>query len=162
PHDRVANLFNGGGLWAAFLAIGAGIDELGAVHLPIGGNLAPAETLRVLRDLGCTVLVGLPSTLLRLAHAAEAESGLAPALRTGDHGREILEPCRCGASAFTFDLLGRSDDMVRIGGANVHVSDVERLCAGFPADLSHFFQLHIRKEGVDDALDVVIETRAPL
>jgi phenylacetate-coenzyme A ligase PaaK-like adenylate-forming protein len=250
------NLFNGGGLWAAFLAINTAIEKSGALNLPLGGNVDPSVCLDLFRSLGVTALVGLPSTLLRLAHAAEVR-GSAPEIRTvlyggeqmsdamramvarklgarviksvgysaidaghigyqcghavgsvhhalerychveicdpetllpvapgeegeivvtnlsrevfpvirgrtGDRGRQVLEPCACGATGFTFELLGRCDDMIRIGGADVHVSDVERLCAKLADTLSLFFQLRISKDGVDDAYELCIETKQAL
>jgi phenylacetate-coenzyme A ligase PaaK-like adenylate-forming protein len=83
-------------------------------------------------------------------------------LRTGDRGRRLREPCACGSVAETFDLLGRSDDMVRAGGADILVSDVDRLCQRFPDALSLMYQLRIGKEGVDDCYELWIESKAPV
>jgi len=250
--DRVVNLFVGGGLWSAFLAVSRGLEKLGCMNLPLGGDIEPKQALEIFRKFQVTGLIGLPSTILKLAHAAELEpeprlripkilykgefmsepmrnyvqkvfgsqlikSGgyaavdagtvgyqcahaqggvhhvleryclveicdeetghqvspgkvgeiivtnfskkLLPIirLRTGDRGRQVLEPCVCGTRAFTFELLGRSDDMVRAGGANIFVSDVDKLCQNLNQELSYIYQMQVFKKGVDDAYKLVIE-----
>jgi phenylacetate-CoA ligase len=83
-------------------------------------------------------------------------------LNTGDRAKEVLKPCPCGTKATTFELLGRADDMVRIGGANVYISDIERLVNRFPEILSPIYQVHLNKKGVHDSLEIVIETKVEL
>ncbi len=250
--DRVANLFNSGGLWSAFIAVTESLEKLGCLNLPIGANIEPTQSLELMKSVKCTALFGLPSTILRLAHAASenqyeikiskilfggehlnepakeyikkvfnadivmsgsyaavdagcigyqcvhargslqhilenyayveicseetgrpVQSGeigevivtnlsrkLFPIirLRTGDRARQHCEKCACGTDAMTIELLGRSDDMVRIGGANVFVSDVEKLVQKFSSTLSSFFQLRASKVGVDDSYELVLET----
>jgi phenylacetate-coenzyme A ligase PaaK-like adenylate-forming protein len=78
-------------------------------------------------------------------------------LRSGDRGRQLTNPCGCGNPALTFEILGRSDDMVRVGGANVFLSDVEKLCTRFPSELSMIYQVRLFKCGVDDAYELKIE-----
>ncbi len=255
-HDRVANLFVGGGLWSAFIAVSEGLEKLGCINLPVGGDMEPEAALELLYRLGATACFGLPSTLLKLANAAEARTERKPKLRmilyggehmseamrqavshafggatvhsgsyaavdagcigyqcllarggvqhalegychveicdeetglpvepgrtgeiivtnlsrtlfpivrlrTGDRGRAVTEPCACGSKAFTFELLGRSDDMVRVSGANVFTSDVERLCQKYSRQLSLIYQLRASKsaDGIQDCLEVVLETR---
>ncbi|TKC86921.1 aldehyde dehydrogenase family protein [Trinickia terrae] len=252
--DRVANLFNAGGLWSAFLVVNNGLEKLGCLNLPIGGATEPGDLLHLLKSLGATAIYGLPSVLLRLAQVADANPALAahipkvvyagehmsdamrdyirkvfgsqfvrsplyasvdagcigyqcefspngvfhalesyayveicdgetgqpvacgdegeiivtnfsrrlfPILRvrTGDRGYRLREPCTCGASNFRFRLLGRSDDMVRVGGANVHVTDVDRLCQRFSNELSLVYQLRIDRIGVNDRYELCIETK---
>jgi phenylacetate-CoA ligase len=253
-NDRVANLFNAGGLWSAFMVVSNGLEKLGCLNLPVGGAMEPHEMLTLLKSLQATAIYGLPSILLRLAHAAEREPRLsicipkilyggehmseamcgyikdvfkaqfvrsplyasadagcigyqcehAPngvfhaleeyahieicsaetkqplfsgeegeiivtnlsrrllpvlRLRTGDRGYEVKGSCACGAGNLRFRLLGRSDDMVRIGGANVHLSDVERLCQRFDDALSFVFQLRIDRLNLDDRYELCIETK---
>src|SRR5688572_12497384 len=52
--------------------------------------------------------------------------------------------------------------MVRAGGANVHVSDLDRLCQRLPAVLSLIYQLRFSRVGVDDAYELCIETKDPV
>lgn len=253
-NDRVANLFNAGGLWSAFMVVSNGVEKLGCLNLPIGGAMEPHEILSLLKSLQATVIYGLPSVLLRLAHAAEKEpqfsicipkilyggehmseamcnyiknvfkaqfvrspiyasvdagcigyqceyapNGVFHALedyahieicnaktkqplllgeegeiivtnlsrrlfpvlrlRTGDRGFQIEGSCACGAGNLRFRLLGRSDDMVRVGGANVHLSDVERLCQQFCSALSFVYQLRIDRLNFDDRYELCIETK---
>ncbi|MCC6278889.1 MAG: AMP-binding protein [Oligoflexia bacterium] len=257
PEDRFANLFHGGGLWSAFIAVTEAAEKLGCTNFPIGSDMAPEQALRVIKDFGITACFGLPSTLVRLAHELESkphlklrlpkilyggehltpsmheylkrvfdaeiiksgyyasvdagcigyqcahlppgqqhvfESGafveiidetkmipcgpgetgtlvvtnlsrtLLPAIRlnSGDRGRLINSPCPCGTTAMTFELLGRADDMVRVGGANVYVSDIDRLVAKFPQTLSPIYQIHLSKKGIDDSLEIIIETQKSL
>jgi phenylacetate-coenzyme A ligase PaaK-like adenylate-forming protein len=83
-------------------------------------------------------------------------------LKVGDRAREVLEPCACGSRAMTFELLGRNDDLVRFGGANIFVSDVEKLCEKFPEALSRLYQLRLTKKGVDDFYELCIELHSTL
>jgi phenylacetate-coenzyme A ligase PaaK-like adenylate-forming protein/acyl-CoA reductase-like NAD-dependent aldehyde dehydrogenase len=75
--DRVANLFVAGGLWSAFIAVNAAVEKLGCVNLPTGGNMDPVDLLRLLHKMQATVLYGVPTTILRLAHAAREHPELA-------------------------------------------------------------------------------------
>jgi phenylacetate-coenzyme A ligase PaaK-like adenylate-forming protein len=250
--DRVANLFIGGGLWSGFIAVTEALEKVGCMNLPVGGDMNPVDALRLFKKFGVTAVFGVPSTLLRLAHAvgenpelavripkilyggelmtetmrehvkkvfgaeivksgsysavdggcigyqcAHAEGAVQHALesychveicdeetgrpvapgeagelvvtnlsrtlfpvvrlRTGDRAR-ALPGCACGTSALTFELLGRSDDMIRAGGGNIFVADVDRLCKAFEGTLSLVYQLRMSKQGVDDRYDLVIET----
>jgi phenylacetate-coenzyme A ligase PaaK-like adenylate-forming protein len=83
-------------------------------------------------------------------------------LRTGDRARLVQAPCPCGSKALTIELQGRSDDMIRVAGANVFVSDLDRLVASHQELLSHIYQLKVSKRGVEDALEIVLETEKPL
>ncbi len=255
--DRVANLYNGGGLWSAFIAVTEALEQLGCLNLPVGGSMNPDELAKLLHSLGTTAVYGLTSTLLRLANAVEknpqmalriptlfyggehmsdsmrsylarifdakiirspvyasvdagcighqcqcAANGVFHALeryayveiadketgrpvekgqigeiivtnfsrrlypiirvRTGDYGREVSRNCSCGNTNFTFELLGRSDDMIRVATANVHIPDVDRLCEKFHTQLSLVYQLRIDRIDLDDRYVLCIETKLPL
>ncbi|MBI3890970.1 MAG: CoF synthetase [Candidatus Wallbacteria bacterium] len=60
--------------------------------------------------------------------------------RTGDLARRVSGVCRCGASEERFELLGRCDDRLQIGGARIVVSDVARALGTVPG-LTPLFQL---------------------
>jgi phenylacetate-coenzyme A ligase PaaK-like adenylate-forming protein len=64
--------------------------------------------------------------------------------RTGDRGRWLKPPCPCGHPAPLFELLGRMDDRVNVGGAHVDAGDVARAVADVPG-LSPVFQLRVAK-----------------
>lgn len=64
--------------------------------------------------------------------------------RTGDRGRWLKAPCPCGHPAPLFELLGRMDDRVNVGGAHVDAGDVARAVADVP-QLSPVFQLRVAK-----------------
>jgi len=79
--------------------------------------------------------------------------------RTGDLGRKILsdKPCKCGNDAFLFELLGRCDDILVIGGMNLQYLDISRAISRLK-DLSNIFQLTAEKSGHKELLIITIET----
>ncbi|TBR17245.1 hypothetical protein EPO15_17340 [bacterium] len=77
--------------------------------------------------------------------------------RTGDRGRWLKGACPCGHPAPRFELLGRMDDRVNVGGAHVDAGDVARAVADVPG-LSPVFQLRVAK---GDTLTVAAELRGP-
>jgi phenylacetate-CoA ligase len=70
PGDRIANLFWNGDMYAAFLLQVLVLMEmhLANIHLPITGNLPPAEVVGSMRDFKATVILSNPSTILRTAN----------------------------------------------------------------------------------------------
>lgn len=67
PGDTVGNLFMAGNLWTSFLAATEALEKLGCVTLPIAGNVELGQTLTYLELFKPSVLLGLPSLLIRLA-----------------------------------------------------------------------------------------------
>ncbi|MFN3286771.1 MAG: phenylacetate--CoA ligase family protein, partial [bacterium] len=86
PGDRVHNAY-GYGLFTGGLGFHYGALRVGATVLPISsGNTA--RQVKLMNDLGCTVLCCTPSYALRIAEVME-ETGLSPqALRVGIFGAE--------------------------------------------------------------------------
>jgi len=76
--------------------------------------------------------------------------------RTGDLGRWIEGPCPCGSTDPLFELLGRVDDLLVIGGMNLGPGDFERSIA-MVGGLSGNFQLHALSDGASEALVLRVE-----
>ena len=76
--------------------------------------------------------------------------------RTGDLARWVTDPCGCGGNDRRFELLGRCDDILHIGGARVTVADVETALQSVPG-LSTVFQIELSLEGNDERLTVRVE-----
>ncbi len=83
---------------------------------------------------------------------------LMPTIRyeVGDLGRWIEGVCPCGRKTRRFELLGRSDDVLIIGGANVYPEVVSE-SIGEVRGLSNHFQMIAETEGHKDRLTVVVE-----
>lgn len=86
---------------------------------------------------------------------------LMPSVRydAGDLGRWIEGSCECGRKTRRFELLGRSDDVLIIGGGNVfpeHVSAAVHSVEG----VSEFFQMIAVLDGHLDKLVVNVEKTA--
>ncbi|MEA3307713.1 MAG: hypothetical protein U9Q34_08015, partial [Elusimicrobiota bacterium] len=78
--------------------------------------------------------------------------------RLGDLGRWILKPCKCGRYEHLFEVLGRSDDRIHVGGAHLFVSDVQN-AVGKVKELSFNFQILIDKKGHRDILTIAVEVK---
>lgn len=79
--------------------------------------------------------------------------------RLGDLGRWGLKPCKCGRREPLFEVLGRADDRIHVGGAHLFVSDVQN-AIGKVKELSFNFQLLIEKKGYRDFLTMAVEVNA--
>ena len=109
-----------------------------------------------------------PVTLEPLASGEEGELVLTalrrramPLLRyrTRDITRLRRGPCECGRTLVTMDkVLGRSDDMLIIGGVNVFPSQVEAVILEF-AELEPLYRIRVLKKGYLDAMAVEAEAR---
>ncbi len=78
--------------------------------------------------------------------------------RLGDLGRWILKPCACGRREPLFEVLGRSDDRIHVGGAHLFVSDIQN-AVGKIKELSFNFQLLMDKKGHKDILTIAVEVK---
>lgn len=87
--DTVANLFMAGNLWTSFLAASEALEKLGCIKLPIAGNVDPESIMAYLQMFKPTVLLGLPSLLVRLAELLE-EKGQKLEVRTVLYGGEAM------------------------------------------------------------------------
>lgn len=85
---------------------------------------------------------------------------LMPTIRyeVGDLGRWIDTPCKCGRKAKRFELLGRSDNILNIGGANLFPSVIAQVLDQFPI-LSKHFQIRAVLDGYKDKLIVTVELK---
>lgn len=78
----------------------------------------------------------------------------------GDRGRIVGRPCPCGRTDPLFELLGRSDDILNIGGYNVspdHLASVLAKVTG----LSPHFRMIARNDGPLALLSIECESLAP-
>lgn len=81
--------------------------------------------------------------------------------RTGDLGRwQAATTCRCGFSGHSFELLGRCDDLLVIGGINLMPVDVAAGLNGLP--VSQSFQVVARNVAGKDHLLLRLEADKPL
>ena len=79
--------------------------------------------------------------------------------RTGDLARPVPGPCPCGSRDRRFELLGRCDDRLQIGGARVVIPDVSRAIAAVPGT-SPLFQLEASSAGSREKLVLRVELAA--
>ncbi|HOY68081.1 MAG TPA: acyl-CoA reductase [Candidatus Ozemobacteraceae bacterium] len=81
--------------------------------------------------------------------------------RTGDLGRWAdMDECACGFAGRTFELLGRCDDLIVIGGINLMPSDVAPGLATLA--VSQNFQIVARQKNARDHLLLRLEAEKPL
>ncbi|MCK4640673.1 MAG: AMP-binding protein [Candidatus Marinimicrobia bacterium] len=85
---------------------------------------------------------------------------LMPTIRyeVGDVGRWVDMTCECGRKTKVFELLGRSDDIVIIGGANITPEIISTAIYSFETLSSHF-QMIVTLQDHKDALEVVVEAK---
>lgn len=86
------------------------------------------------------------------------ERRLMPMLRfrTGDRGRWIKRECACGRNTPLFELLGRVDDVVRVGSVSVYPDTVADVLAQV-AGASQLFQVVAEHDGARDRLTIRTE-----
>lgn len=78
--------------------------------------------------------------------------------RLGDLGRWLPKPCACGKREPLFEILGRCDDRMHVGGAHVFVSDIQNAIGKVP-ELSFNFQVVLDKKGHRDTMTVRVEAK---
>ncbi|MEI7530178.1 MAG: acyl-CoA reductase, partial [Elusimicrobiota bacterium] len=78
--------------------------------------------------------------------------------RVGDLGRWIMKPCACGRKEPMFEILGRCDDRIHVGGAHLFINDIQNALGKVP-ELSFNFQAVIDKKGHRDTLKVRVEVK---
>ncbi|OGR45007.1 MAG: hypothetical protein A2X35_06325 [Elusimicrobia bacterium GWA2_61_42] len=78
--------------------------------------------------------------------------------RVGDLGRWLDKPCGCGRKEPLFEILGRCDDRIHVGGAHLFVNDIQNALGRVP-DLSFNFQVVIGKKGHKDTLALRVEVK---
>ena len=81
--------------------------------------------------------------------------------RTKDLTRVIPEPCPCGRAHRRIErILGRSDDMLILGGVNVFPSQVEHVLMEMP-EVGSTYLIVLTKEDYLDRMTVKVELRDP-
>ncbi len=90
PADRVANLFIAGSLWPSFIGVHEAIRRVGAVHLPISGNIPVESILRFCREFDPAVILSLPTAFVFLADHALKDGLTFPSLRLVGYGGEQM------------------------------------------------------------------------
>jgi len=78
--------------------------------------------------------------------------------RLGDLGR-WLPPCPCGRQQPLFEILGRCDDRIHVGGAHLFVNDLQTAIEEVPG-LSFNFQVEITTREHREVLIIRVETNA--
>lgn len=77
--------------------------------------------------------------------------------RVGDLARWLDFKCKCGSNAAVFEIVGRCDDRIHVGGAHLFVWDVQKAISSVKG-LSFNFQIIIDKKGVRDFIEIVVES----
>ncbi len=117
--DTVANLFMAGNLWTSFLAASEALEKLGCIKLPIAGNVDPESMMAYLQMFRPTVLLGLPSLLVRLAELFE-ERGQRLEVRTVLYGGEAMSR---EARSYIQEILG-ANTVASAGYASVDAGPI--------------------------------------
>ena len=77
--------------------------------------------------------------------------------RTKDITRLFYEPCACGRTTCRMEnLMGRSDDMLKIRGVNVFPGQIEEVVLSIP-ELGPHYEIIVEREGYTDKLTVRVE-----
>ncbi|MHB2016492.1 MAG: acyl-CoA reductase [Candidatus Xenobia bacterium] len=76
--------------------------------------------------------------------------------RTGDRGRRIKALCTCGRKTPLFELMGRCDDVVRVGSVSIYPDDIASALGQVPG-VSALFQIVADRDGVKDRLTIRAE-----
>ncbi|MCD4782926.1 MAG: AMP-binding protein [Candidatus Eremiobacteraeota bacterium] len=78
--------------------------------------------------------------------------------RTGDLGRILSRSCTCIHQTPLFELLGRCDDILRVGAMSIYPNMISE-ALGKVSELSTTFQLEADYRGVKDILTVRVEVK---
>ncbi|MBI5209766.1 MAG: hypothetical protein HY927_07340 [Elusimicrobia bacterium] len=97
-----------------------------------------------------------------MAYATTFPRRLTPIVRyrVGDRARWVGSPCPCGRTTPLFELLGRGDDVLRIGFDSIGYDHVQE-CVAKVKGLSGSVQMRKERGGGVDRLVVAVETDAP-
>ncbi|HNY13018.1 MAG TPA: AMP-binding protein, partial [Candidatus Wallbacteria bacterium] len=78
--------------------------------------------------------------------------------KTGDLGTPLKKACPCGRTNPVFELLGRCDDILVIGGANLTPRDFDTAISELP-ELSSIFQIAGTTRNGSDAIELYVERK---
>ncbi len=77
--------------------------------------------------------------------------------RTKDITRLNYEPCKCGRTTCRMDnLMGRTDDMLKIRGVNVFPSQIEEVILSVE-EIGPHYEIIVSREGHSDKLEIRVE-----
>ncbi|HTL12531.1 MAG TPA: hypothetical protein VL588_08600, partial [Bdellovibrionota bacterium] len=80
--------------------------------------------------------------------------------RVGDRAQWLPEACACGRTTPLFKLLGRGDDVLRIGYDSVDYAFIQEAVLAVPG-LTGTVQMRKRREAGRDRLEISVETELP-
>ncbi|MEW6041234.1 MAG: acyl-CoA reductase [Elusimicrobiota bacterium] len=78
--------------------------------------------------------------------------------RVGDLGRWLDKNCACGRKEPLFEILGRIDDRIHVGGAHLFVNDIQNAIGKVP-QMSLNFQVIVDKKQYKDLLKIRVEAK---
>jgi phenylacetate-CoA ligase len=146
-----------------FASGGYSANETGAIgyqcRAASGGVHHVHEDLHVVEILDPLTGEPLPEGATGHIVVTNLQRRLMPTLRyaIGDEGRWLSGICACGRRTRRFELLGRADDVLNIGGAAKLVPDVVAAAVHATPGLSEHFQMVARMAGHLDQLLVRVE-----
>lgn len=145
-----------------FASTGYAANETGAIAYQCehcdGATHHVHEDLHFMEILDPDTLKPVPTGVPGRVVLTNLQRRLMPTVRydIGDMGRWLEEPCPCGRTIRRMELLGRTDDVLIIGGGNILPEVVDRIVHEFP-ELSQHFQMIARLDGYKDQLLVKVE-----
>src|SRR5947208_2186645 len=148
--DDVVQITPSFGLFTGGFGFHYGAERLGAMIVPVGAGRTLLQ-LRLMRDLGVTVLPAIATYPLRLIEVAREERFDLTCVVTRAR-------CDCGRTMLRLDRLrGRTDDMVIYKGVNFYPRQVETLLLRQPG-LAHEYQIVLEADSGGERMTIVAET----
>lgn len=101
----------------------------------------------------------LPKGMLGEIVVTNLDRRLMPIIRykTGDMGRRVEGPCQCGRPGPRFELLGRCDDVVRVGSVSIYPDSIAAILGNLN-EVSRLFQIVADRAGAKDRLIIRTES----
>jgi len=150
-----------------FASTGYTTNDTGAIGFQCshcrGGVHHVHEDLHLVEILDPETKEPLPPGEVGLVVVTNLQRRLMPMIRylVGDEGRILEQECPCGRQVRLMELLGRSDEAVRIGPGQIVPQAVAR-AIGQVEGLSYHFRMIARRQGLDDLLVVEVEAQPEL
>lgn len=154
--DRVANLFIAGNLWTSFNVAGRALENIGCLHLPIGGSSDLENILKYMETFDTNAVVGLPSIIIRIAEEIQ-KRGLDIKLEKILYAGEHLRPQTC---EFLKKAVG-AQSIRSAGYACVDTGLVGWQCAHTPGTIHHVLEEYCYCEIISTKDQSVIEDDTP-
>ncbi len=150
-----------------FASTGYTTNDTGAIGFQCpacsGGLHHVHEDLHIVEILDPESKEPLPPGQVGLVVVTNLQRRLMPMIRylVGDMGRILEESCPCGRRLRLMELLGRSDEALRLGPGQVVPQAVARAIAEVRG-LSYHFRMIARRRGLLDLLVLEVEARPGL